>query len=304
MHLEADDGLPAHQRTSASAATTRSSAAAAASMRSSSKNGAMSCAPIGRPFAPTDRQAQRREAGQADGADEDVGQVHGHGILGLLPARNAGVGVVGVSSRSTPPAKARRKSSAMRARGPLRLSIVGVVVSGAQHVRADQDPALHLGPESLAPGGLVERADVAIRARPSSARTARRRSARDWRPPRPAPRCSRSAPRRRSWGARRRTSSAPSSRAAALVRSMRGRDAGVRDRPGSTRAGGRCAGRRGRGAASAARIGGRSSVVLSRGSWPLIAASTFDASSTVRPNTEMQSSDDPNATRPNRLTRP
>ena len=32
------------------------------------------------------------------------------------PARNAGVGVVGVSSRSTPPAKTRRKSSAISAR--------------------------------------------------------------------------------------------------------------------------------------------------------------------------------------------
>ena len=52
------------------------------------------------------------------------------------------------------------------------------------------------------------------------------------------------------------------------------------------------------------RIGGRSSVVASRGSAPLITLSTFVASSTVRPNTEMQSSDEPNATSPKRLTRP
>ena len=51
-------------------------------------------------------------------------------------------------------------------------------------------------------------------------------------------------------------------------------------------------------------IGGRSSVVLSSGSWPLIAPSTRAASSTVRPNAEMQSNDEPKATRPKRLTRP
>ena len=51
-------------------------------------------------------------------------------------------------------------------------------------------------------------------------------------------------------------------------------------------------------------MGARSSVVLSSGSCPLMALSTLAASSTVRPNTEMQSSDEPNATSPNRLTRP
>ena len=45
-------------------------------------------------------------------------------------------------------------------------------------------------------------------------------------------------------------------------------------------------------------------VVASFTSGPLMALSTRAVSSTVRPNTEMQSSDEPNATSPYRLTRP
>ena len=45
-------------------------------------------------------------------------------------------------------------------------------------------------------------------------------------------------------------------------------------------------------------IGGRSIVVASRGSWPLITLSIRPASLTVRLKTEMQSSELPNATSP------
>ena len=50
--------------------------------------------------------------------------------------------------------------------------------------------------------------------------------------------------------------------------------------------------------------GGSACVVASRGSCPDIAARTRAASFTVLPKTEMQSSDEPNATRPKRETRP
>ena len=57
---------------------------------------------------------------------------------------------------------------------------------------------------------------------------------------------------------------------------------------------------RGTGASTA----GADTVVASCGSWPLITCRTLAASATVRPNTEMQSSEEPNAPNPNRLTLP
>ncbi len=43
---------------------------------------------------------------------------------------------------------------------PLGLGVVGVVVAGAQHEGAQQDPALHFRPETLGAGLLVERLQV------------------------------------------------------------------------------------------------------------------------------------------------
>ena len=56
--------------------------------------------------------------------------------------------------------------------------------------------------------------------------------------------------------------------------------------------------------AAGSAIGGSACVVASRGSCPDIAERTRAASFTVLPKTEMQSSDEPNATRPKRETRP
>ena len=215
------------------------------------------------------------------------------------PALKAGVGVVGVSSRSTPDGEGPPEILGDERAHPLRLPVVRVVVAGAQHVGADQDAAPHLGPEPLAAGGLVERADVALgpdRARPVAhavvARQVRRRLGRRHDV----------VGRDRVRRVRQRDLARPRRRAPRIAC-----DGAVERRPRTP--GWRSAGKYSRGrpmrearevgaAAPATAIGGRSSVVASSGSCPLITLSTRPASSTVRPNTEMQSSDEPNATRP------
>ena len=77
----------------------------------------------------------------------------------------------------------------------LRLEVVGVVVAGGEHVGADQDAPAHLLAEARRARRSRRCRSGPCRAR--AGRSARRRSARGWRRPRPARRCSR--PAARTW---------------------------------------------------------------------------------------------------------
>ena len=72
----------------------------------------------------------------------------------LAPMANAGVGVVGPTSRSTF-SKAVRKSSVIRRAHLLRLQIVRIEIPGRQDIRAGHDAALDLRPETFAARPLV-----------------------------------------------------------------------------------------------------------------------------------------------------
>src|SRR6185312_187683 len=111
--LEADHRFPGHQRTSAAASTADSRAAAALSILASAKFGAMSWAPSGKP---SDRPTGKLTAGRParlTGQTKMSARYIATGSSVFSPALKAGVGVVGVSRRSTPLAKVRRKSSAI-----------------------------------------------------------------------------------------------------------------------------------------------------------------------------------------------
>ena len=161
MHLEADDGLPGHQRTSSAAADDPLERAGRREHPLVLEERRDELRADRQALAPPDRQAQRRQPGQADGADEDVRQVHRHRIRGLLagPERRGRRGrreqEIDAAGEGAPEVVGDQRPDL------LRLPVVGVVVAGAQHVGADQDPALHLGAEPLAARGPVERPDVA-----------------------------------------------------------------------------------------------------------------------------------------------
>ena len=82
------------------------------------------------------------------------------------PSLNAGTGDVGVTITSHARERRREVVGDQRAH-VLRLAVVGVVVAGAQHVRAEHDAALRLGAEALA-------ARLARTSPPASARPAAR----------------------------------------------------------------------------------------------------------------------------------
>src|SRR5690606_5672210 len=97
VHLEPDDGLPGHQRTSRLASRAASSAPATASIGPSENIGPTSWAPMGRP---SDRPTGRLRAGSAARLMEQVkmsARYIATGSAVFAPALKAGVGVVGVS---------------------------------------------------------------------------------------------------------------------------------------------------------------------------------------------------------------
>ena len=272
VHLEADDGLPAHQRTSAVGRRPRARAPrpprACARPR---RYGAMSCAPTGRPsLRPTGRLSAGRP-GQADGADEDVGQVHRDRVVGLL-AR---------AERRRRRGRREQQVHAARERAPEVVGDAARACAAPFHSRrrSTRRSARRCRPGSgAAPRGRSPRRawpgrarGCRRRARPCAGRTARRRSARDSRRPPPAPRCSTSAPRTASCGSE--TShqlGAELANGGRWCARARRRRPGA-GRPGSTRAEARSACPRRSGAASGARHRRPIQRGASSGSWPLIA---------------------------------
>ena len=84
MHLEPDHRLPGHQRTSASAPDDPLQRRGGGEQPLVLEERGDELGADRQPLAPPDRQAQRRKAREIHGADEDVGEVHRHRIVGLL----------------------------------------------------------------------------------------------------------------------------------------------------------------------------------------------------------------------------
>ena len=118
VDLEADHRLPRHQRDlRVSGIERRSDAAAAASMPLVLEVRRDELAADRQAFAAADREGHRREPGEVDRRRRRCRS--GTSRPGPRSSRrrlNAGVGVVGVKSRSTPEANTWRKSSAISAR--------------------------------------------------------------------------------------------------------------------------------------------------------------------------------------------
>ena len=114
---------------------------------------ATSCAPTGSPSLRPTGRLSAGQPGEAHGAHEDVGEVHRDRIVGLLARLEGRRGRRGREQEVH--AAAERASEVVGDEGahPLCLAIVGVVVAGAQHVGADENPALNLRAEALAAGG-------------------------------------------------------------------------------------------------------------------------------------------------------
>src|SRR5881397_1894763 len=117
VRLEPDHRLPsARHYASSPAGTARSSAYAASSISSSRNACPMSWPPIGRPLMlPIGMEIAGRHARFAVTVKMSERYI-ATGSLSFSPALNAGVGVVGVNSRSTPRSKTLRKSCAISAR--------------------------------------------------------------------------------------------------------------------------------------------------------------------------------------------
>src|SRR5207249_2101325 len=102
VDFQPDDRLPV-QRASSVASARRSRCRAASIMRPSSKWGAISCPPIGKPF---DRPMGTDIAGTCARFAVQTNRSARYietGSSTFSPALKAGVGVVGVKRRSTPP---------------------------------------------------------------------------------------------------------------------------------------------------------------------------------------------------------
>ena len=123
------------------------------------------CRPTGRPATKPHGHREPGDAREVGGHREDVGQVHLQRVVGLLAQPEGGRG------------RGRRRDHVARREGGLEIApdqgadllgaqVVGVVVARGQDERAEDDAALHLGPEALVAGVAVHRLEVG----PSGAR--------------------------------------------------------------------------------------------------------------------------------------
>ena len=191
VHLEPDHhlvplapgGARRRDHRCASSPSARSSAYAATNICRSSKWLAMSWPPTG---SPSTRPIGSDIAGTPARFAVHVKMSLRYISYGsdLAPSGNAVVGVVGVNSRCTPLSKTLGEVARDQAAHLLRLAIVGVVVAGREHVRAEEDAARDLRTEARGPRCFVHAAQ-AVRLR-CAVRTARRRSARGSTTLRPA----------------------------------------------------------------------------------------------------------------------
>ena len=164
MDLEADHRFPGHQRTSPVASSARFERHRGREHAGFVKAAAISWPPMGNPWsrdrsaatapatlpATRDRRRCRRDTWPPDRRS-------------FRRRENAGVGVVGVKSKSTPLANTVAKSWMMRRRTAWARRIVLITIAGAQHKSADQDPAPDLGAEPFAARRLIERTHIALR---------------------------------------------------------------------------------------------------------------------------------------------
>src|SRR5206468_12962601 len=117
VRLEPDDRFPGGRHHASSVAGTTRSSAYAASIISSSRNAwPINCPPIGNPFTrPIGREMAGRPARFAVTVKMSDRYI-AIGSASFSPALNAGVGTVGVNSKSTPRSNTLRKSWAISAR--------------------------------------------------------------------------------------------------------------------------------------------------------------------------------------------
>ena len=122
------------------------------------------------------RHRDRRVAGQIGRDRAQVGQVHGHRVVGPLPDRERGRRG-GRRDQHVDLLERRVEVPADQRAHLLRLAVVGVVVAARQRVRAEHDPALDLRAEAGRPG---QRHDLVrargCRRRRSAGRSASRRT--------------------------------------------------------------------------------------------------------------------------------
>ena len=142
---------PAAARGGAAASTT----AATLNRVLSDRAGPSSCTPTGRPSSPgAEGDADGRVPGQVGGDGAHVGEVHGQRVAGLGPEGEGGGGGGGAEQDV---AALVGGGEALDDPGPdpQGLVVIGVHVSGRQHIGAEHDPALDLGAEAGRPGGGV-----------------------------------------------------------------------------------------------------------------------------------------------------
>ena len=166
-----------HARASSVAGTAPSRTAAVASNPVSPSCGPMRWPPTGRPSLRPMGQTQCREARQADGRHEDVGQIHLHWVVGFLTGEE-GHGWRRRREQIRNPLLAKQPVEVVgdeRAHS-LRLGVIGVVVSGTQNVGADDDAPFDLRSEPFAARGPIQRPHVDA-VTPSAGHSERRRTA-------------------------------------------------------------------------------------------------------------------------------
>ncbi len=109
----------------------------------------------------TGGQAQARQTGQRGRQGVDVGQIGGKRIGGF---GTDGPGHAGGHRAGDEVAVGKGGLKILRDQAPdlLRLEVVGIVVAVAEHVGAQQDAALHLGPEGLAARALIHFQQIGV----------------------------------------------------------------------------------------------------------------------------------------------
>ena len=104
-------------------------------------------------------EAQSADAGEVCCDREDVGQVHLEGVVGFLAEAEGRFGRGG-GDDGVDLGEGLVKVTADEGPNLLGAQVVGVVVTAAQHVGAEDDAALYLTPKSLGASLLVEREQV------------------------------------------------------------------------------------------------------------------------------------------------
>ena len=122
----------------------------------------MNCSPTGKPsLRPHGIEIPGRPAtltGSVHASDRYIAT----GSAIRAPKRNATVGEVGATSASKPCAHSASKSPLIKRPDLLGLQVVRVVVAGRQGIRAEHEPALHLGAEQAPARGEVVVEHVAV----------------------------------------------------------------------------------------------------------------------------------------------